>query len=287
MIAAFQPRSLLLLPALVVLLALPGSSHAAGDDEARLQILETEHKALSYRLESLKAAAAEDLRQRDLELAAMSLAAQLEQTSLAGKGDFLVLHRAFFSALFEALLPFDWEKEGVRFRFTRSELQLKPEGIVASLSFQASGEEFKPLSEQPPEGRLRCLVELVREQQPGGELSLHVRPLAIDVDDRYYKAARLLHTRFTAARFAGFMPSLPVPLSLPEELSWEGKRQKLEVKIDPSRQLVLPDQVLLPFGLKAIGVPEQPPEPPAAAPSPPPVEQPKIPIGLTPDSVKR
>lgn len=275
----------LLLPTLLLLLPGPALAEpAAASSAARVQYLEAEQKALRYRLEGLEAAAAEDQRMRELERDMLEQIALFEQTGLSGKGDFLVLDRAYFGALLDSLLPLAWEAEGFRFQFTRSELKLEPAGIFASLHYEVSGPELKQAEDElPPAGRLRCRFEIT---QSAGVLSLHLLPLDLQVDDRSYKAARLLQTRFPATRFAGLLPVLPVPVALPGELSWQGRKQAIEAKLDPARRIILPDQVLLPFELKIVGAPQQAsqplPAPAASAPVPA-----KIPVGLTPDTLKQ
>jgi len=238
-------------------------------DPARLEGLESTRRALDYRLQSMKSASLNDLRIRDMKRAALERAERLDQQALGGQEAFVAFSRSYLTSLFEAVLPFGFAKDGFRFAFSRSELELVPEGVRLKLQYTVEADLLRGTSDRPPEGQLVCRVTVERGPSPAGELLLQVEPELLEVDDRYYRAARVLQEKLTPASFTGLLPALPLPLGLPRELQWEGRRQQVEVGFDPARLLVLPDRIVLPFSLGfRPGAPVTPPAPGSAAPPP-------------------
>ena len=270
--------ALLLAPLLLLLCACGGAR-----SEAKLQYAQTERKAARYRLSNLKATAEQDQRRLELKRAAIQRAGHIDATAFSGKGAFISLNKAFFSSLLESLLPFDFEKDGFRFRFTKQRLDLSPEGILVQLGYKVQADAFKRHADQAPEGHLRCRLSVLRNAK--GDLLVHITPELLQVEDRYYRAARTLQDLFKPQAFTGFLPDLPLPLVLPNEIVWEDRTQMIDMRFDPSQMLVMSERVLMPFSFTVTGAPRRSPEPTAREkPKKKEPTRPTIPVGLTPKS---
>ncbi len=244
--------------------------------QARLRYLETEKKALLYRLESLRSTEQQDLRITELKRQAIARAERIDATALSGDGDFLTLHESLFTDLIDALMPFTWEHEGHRFTFRSRELRLSPEGVLLQLGYRVEGPSLAGQGDKPPEGKLRCRV-VVQPDAEGG-LWLHFEPELLSVDERYHRLERVLLERFPPQTFAGVMPDLALPLGLPQALTWQGRTLPLKMQFDPAQMIVLPERVLIPFAYSP-----GPPQGPAAAPTPiPDPDRSVIPVGRSP-----
>ncbi len=243
----------------------------------RAKYLETERKALQYRVKHLEGTLAQDSRLLELKRAAMARAEALDTEALSGGGSFFALRKSYLDASVKMVLPVKWEVGDCSLSFTEHSLDMPPEGALVRLRFEAHSKELVARGEDPARGWLRGRLQVVLRKEDRGALALRFVPELLEVDEASYRVAQVLEEHLTPDEFEGLLPDLPVPVALPTEVTWHGKAKGLDVKFQTDRVLVLPEYLVVPFGLEVSAAPPRPAEP-----APIPEERPVIPVGRVP-----
>ena len=229
----------------------------ATDDPAKVRVLESDQRALEVRLDKLQRTGERDLRLRDLrQRAARHLESLSDEESV---GPFLVVRRAWFQAMLEAMTPLETSVGGFRWRFTDPKVRIENEGVLVDLRFAVLSPRLKKQLGRPANGTLVGSLEALASSD--GAVAITYLPLELTVDDADFRAATALKRKVRLDDFDGLVPGFSVPLLPASGVECcEGRSVQLTARFDPDLAVAVPSGLLVPFTLER-GAKDVPPEP--------------------------
>jgi len=239
---------------LLACLALVG---CATDDPAQIRVLESDQRALEVRLDKLQRTGERDLRLRDVRKRAMSRLDNLTEDESIGP--FLLVRRAWFQAVLEAVTPLETSVGGFRWRFTEPKVHIEGEGVLIDLRYAVLSPRIKKQLGRPAKGTLVGALEVVTDE--AGAAGFTYVPIDLKVDDADFRAATALKRKVRIHDFDGLVPGFSVPLVPASKVECcNGRGLQLATGFDAERAVAVPSGVLIPYTLERGGAAVPPAE---------------------------
>lgn len=231
------------------------------DDPARLRVLEADRRAKEVQLDTLLRAGESDLRLRDLRRSALGRAQGLDEAMLTGERAFLLVRAEWFQQVASAVMPVHLKAGAFKWRFTKADVSLQPDGVRVELAFQVVDDQIKKRLGRAASGVLSGV--LLPELPPKGRLQLRWKPLVARLDDKDFRVASIVFRTIGINAFDALLPPLPIPLGPAPYVECCGRRADLAVELVADDAVALRQGLLIPFAVQVDTVAAAPPPTPA------------------------